>query len=291
MVDRYGPTGQRVSKRTIPSGPLKYSGKIALCFLTVTDLASVGAWMDWWDGYEEYVSIYAHYSNKNNVTQSLLTSNRVPAIPTKWGSISLVRAEGNLYREAFKNRENVFFVLLSGSDVPVRPFAQVYRRLMLDMDRGIASYRDVGAVDDAEYLFRMTPRCRKLYQKYKMGEMRAMDQWKALSRANVRDFLEMLRRDDLVTVYKLCIKHVEESLAPDELMFATYLMRKYGTLKHALRRGHVTYVDFSRPYIHAKTFRGVKRIADDVCNVNAMFARKYAGKDERRLRRQLPIEC
>jgi hypothetical protein len=35
----------------------------------------------------------------------------------------------------------------------------------------------------------------------------------------------------------------------------------------------------------------VKRIADDVCNVNAMFARKYAGKDEKRLRRQLPIEC
>lgn len=272
--------------------------KIALCFLVTKDLYNLNLWEEWLKGNEDKYSIYVHFSNSKNITQDLLIKNRVTPVPTQWGDISLVKAEKNIYKKAMKNKENKFFILLSESCIPVRNFNYVYRRLMRNIKKGILTYRNIGAYDNPEDIvpFISKKECINLMYKFEFidKDMYASDQWKILSRNNVNDFFEMFTNKNYVKLFeKFCIAIIPDSLAPDELMYINYLVYKYGKrFKKQIRNRTVTYVDFEDDAIHAIAFKDITPILkEDICYSNAMFARKFMEKNEKKILTKIPLKC
>ena len=279
------------------------SSKLALCFLITRNIRNQKVWEKWWEGHEDKFSIYVHYSNssKDNVTAPLLKQNRVRPIKTRWGDISLVNAEKQLYKKAFTDKRNKFFILLSDTCIPVREFMYVYRRLMSNPKKGIAPYRRIHsyhAKDTAEDFmpFVNTDVCiNKMRLADLLGhDLYACDQWKVFSRKNVQDFLRMFDNKTFVKIFSSCIYLIPESLAPDELMFINYLAYKYknkGGIKSQLRNRVVTYVDFKGKAIHPLTYKTITAdLSYEICSANAMFARKFK-RHNPVLIEKVPLNC
>lgn len=88
--------------------------KVALCFLTYDNLSQTKLW-------EKFIhpkyNIYIHNKEKfNGIFEQYCIEN---IVKTKWGHISLVEATINLFKEAFKTKENEYFVLLSDKCIPL----------------------------------------------------------------------------------------------------------------------------------------------------------------------------
>ena len=276
------------------------NNKIALCFLVTKNIINLDIWKKWWSGYEDYINIYSHYSKKGDITQPELTKNRVKAVPTRWGDISLCNAEHQLYKKAYSNKTNKMFILVSDSCVPLKTFKMVYGKLMKDKTRGIAPFRSLGRYDREDMVpFRPKPDCIKLMEKFRFfdKDVYACDQWKCLSRNNVLDFLAMYRNKSFMKLFKkFCINVVPDSLAPDELMYINWLQQRHGfggkNLKKVLRNGLITYVDFNKEAIHPLNYKQVTpRLKEYMCDSGAIFARKFVNPMEKKLLTQLPTSC
>ena len=272
--------------------------KIALCFLVTKNIINLDVWKKWWKGNEDKINIYSHFSKKGSIDQPELTKNRVNPVPTKWGDISLVNAEKQLYRAAYKNKSNVSFVLISDSCVPVKSFNIVYKKLTKDVKRGIAPYRSLGKYyKDDLAPFRDKKPCISLLDKFNFftETAYACDQWKALSRNNVKDFFKMYKNKNYVKLFsKFCTEIIPDSLAPDELMYINWLRYLYGSknLSKHLRNGLVTYVDFKGKAIHPINYRQITpALKDYICYSGGIFARKFVNPLEKRLLSQLPLKC
>ena len=274
--------------------------KIALCFLVTKNIININLWKKWWKGYEDYFTIYSHYSKKGDIVQSKLVNNRVDPVPTRWGHISLVHAEKQLYKKAFSNKSNKMFILISDSCVPVKPFKTVYQKLMKDKKRGIVPYRSIGRYSHDDMApFRSRPKCIDVMEKYKLfsKDLYACDQWKCLSRPNVSDFLGMYRNKTFMKLFDYtCIDIIPDSLAPDELMYINWLQIKHGfgskNLNKVVRNGLITYVDFNSKAIHPLNYRQVTpKLKENICYSTAIFARKFVNPMEKKLLTQLPTTC
>ena len=109
---------------------MKNIPKIAFLFLTIDDIHQPIIWDAFFKGisHSKY-SIYLHPKYPEKVTWH---ADRIieNLQPTGWGHIT--RAYVELIREAFKDPANVKFLVFSESDVPIRPFDEVYRAMTAD---------------------------------------------------------------------------------------------------------------------------------------------------------------
>ena len=113
--------------------------KIAFCFLVIKNIKNINAWRDFFKGHEEYYTIYSHisgpnYNDSNYQWQPELWNNRVETYDinhtnTKWGTVSLVIAEGLMYQAALIDSNNKYFCVISESDIPVVSFKELYNFL------------------------------------------------------------------------------------------------------------------------------------------------------------------
>jgi len=271
--------------------------RIALCFLVTKNIVNLDVWKKWWEGNEHLINIYAHFSQIGSITQPELLENRVDPVPTKWGDISLIYAEAQLYKKAIQDKTNVSFILISDTCIPVRSFKKIYQRLTADKKRGLVAYRSLNPYEfrDDVAPFIKDGDCDSLLKKYGMygKKVYASDQWKALSRSNAKDFIKMLEDTKFKQLYETCIKVVPDSLAPDELMYVNWMNRKYkGHLSSQFRGGGTTFVDFKGKAIHPIDYKQMtKNLSDDICETNSLFARKFPKPIESRLIKQTPVEC
>ncbi len=101
--------------------------KIALLFITRSDLTHSALWKEWLD-LEKY-TVYSHSKDPVNdpwFSQFRITEN----LPNEWGHILLV--EQALFKEALKNKSNYKFVILSESCVPLRSCEEIHQFLTRD---------------------------------------------------------------------------------------------------------------------------------------------------------------
>lgn len=267
---------------------------LALCFLVTRDVENLDLWRDWMAGNEHMVNVYVHISPDKDaaLTSPFLRARRIRgAVPTAWGTTSLVKAQGRLYRAARANPRNAFFFIASETCIPIRGFRHVWSRLMASPEKGIGDFTSWGAdlcasgarveasVDcSAPCIARM----RALGVIGRRNNFFQMPQWTVLSRQNTEDFLEMLRRDNEAwfTAFTECQVVAPEQVAPDETMFINYLVHKYGRVSDIpFRRGTVTAAYFLDDD-HPVTFRDRDDlqgtcILQEACDTNAMFARKF----------------
>jgi Core-2/I-Branching enzyme len=106
--------------------------KLAFCFLTRSNLNQPIAWNRFFSNADpEQYKIYSHAKYPAAVSDDILTSNQiVETIPTKPGHVSIVLATAKLFEAALEDdEENTYFILLSESAIPIKPFASVIQEL------------------------------------------------------------------------------------------------------------------------------------------------------------------
>ena len=105
--------------------------KIALCFLTYGNLSQPKLWSRIINENNDKLNVYIH--NKNNFIDTEYNLERFciknKEEKTAWGHISLVRATLRLFEEAYKNEENVAFILLSDKCIPLYDFDFIYNKI------------------------------------------------------------------------------------------------------------------------------------------------------------------
>lgn len=105
------------------------SKKIAFCFLIYDKINHEDLWHLFFKNIDKNkYSIYIHY--KENVQLTYFEEYKLKnCIETKYGDISLVKAQNLMLLEALKDLQNTHFVLLSNSCIPVKNFNHIYNFL------------------------------------------------------------------------------------------------------------------------------------------------------------------
>jgi hypothetical protein len=100
--------------------------KIAFCFLIYDKINHEEIWHRFFEKADKQkYNIYIHY--KENKPLKYLDEYKIQnCIETKWGDISLVKAQNKLLEEALKDPKNEHFIFLSNSCVPVKTFQFIY---------------------------------------------------------------------------------------------------------------------------------------------------------------------
>jgi hypothetical protein len=100
--------------------------KIAFLFLTLDNPNFPDIWNNYFKGNENKINIYIHPKYPD-----LVTWNNKKIIKnlkeTSWGFI--VSAYIELFKEAIKNKDNIKFITISESCVPIKPFNKLYNDL------------------------------------------------------------------------------------------------------------------------------------------------------------------
>ncbi len=105
--------------------------KIAFLFLTIGDINQPEVWTEYFHNNWHKVNIYVHPKHPSLVKTKWLKSNIIESlVPTEWGFITAAYYE--LLKEALKNKDNMKFVFISESCIPLKTFDIFYHKLMMD---------------------------------------------------------------------------------------------------------------------------------------------------------------
>jgi hypothetical protein len=108
--------------------------KIAFLFLTIGDVHQPEVWSKYFKGFEGKYSIYSHPKFPDKVQTPWLRDALIPErVETGWGYIT--RAYACLMKEAMKDPENIKFVTISESCIPLKPFSSFYDYLKREDER------------------------------------------------------------------------------------------------------------------------------------------------------------
>ena len=106
--------------------------KIALCFLTYENLSQPKLWANIFNNYKDKLNVYIH--NKNDFVDNVYglhkycidKNNRVETV---YARKSLVKASLSLFKEAFIDESNKYFILLSDKCIPLYNFDYIYNKI------------------------------------------------------------------------------------------------------------------------------------------------------------------
>ena len=108
--------------------------KIAFLFLTIGDIHQPEVWTKYFNGFKGKYSVYCHPKFPDKVKTPWLKEGIIPnLVETGWGYIT--RAYECLFREAMKDPDNIKFVTISESCIPLKPFQPFYAYLKKDDER------------------------------------------------------------------------------------------------------------------------------------------------------------
>jgi len=110
------------------------TNKIAFLFLTLDNPNFPKIWNYYFKGNENKINIYIHPKYPDQVTwkKNKIIKNLKE---TEWGFI--VEAYKELFKAAIMNKDNVKFITISESCIPIKPFNKLYDDLMKDLDMSL----------------------------------------------------------------------------------------------------------------------------------------------------------
>jgi hypothetical protein len=109
-------------------------GKIAFLFLTRDNINNYNIWKKFLKGNEDKYSIYVHPKYPEKITQQLIKDNIInETTETGWGTIGAVRANLLMLKYALMDPNNMMFILVSESCMPIQNFNNFYNFIFKDM--------------------------------------------------------------------------------------------------------------------------------------------------------------
>jgi len=288
--------------------------KVAICFLVTRNITNQDLWNKWMQGYEHLINIYVHISGpemeNKDFWDPLLWNNRIEnygvnAIKTKWGTTSLIIAEGLIYKAALLNPDNKYFCIMSETAIPLWDFPVFYKRLFKYPNKSYLQTETMKGGDDdlflecfPEHLIPTSkkPRPRKRNSRdMRYWLWKKTHQWKILNRRDAIEFVKMIEDKNYIEAYTNCfyqLKKDDPRLAADEIAYPNWIILKYGSpaIAKRFKNYESTYVDFAAAGIHAKTFKRItKGVKETICRDKPFFARKFEKNPE--LIKQFPVKC
>ena len=101
--------------------------KIAFLFLTIDNVNQPQVWNEYFKNNWHKISIYRHAKNPEKIVP-FYNEKKVETVKTGWGFIT--NAYHQLFQEAFKDEDNVKFVTISESCIPLKKFDAFYHKMM-----------------------------------------------------------------------------------------------------------------------------------------------------------------
>lgn len=127
--------------------------KIALCFLTIGNLSQPKLWSKIFENNKDKLNIYIHnkidFIDEEYNIHNFCIKDRVE---TEWGKKSLVEATLKLFKTAFLDDDNYFFLLLSDSCIPLYNFNYIYEKINI-MNSNIIYGSILGKKQDNKNLY------------------------------------------------------------------------------------------------------------------------------------------
>jgi hypothetical protein len=221
--------------------------KLAFCFLLTNKVTHTQVWDKFFNGIDKkYYNIYSHIKIVTNKIPEYISLKSIQTIPTSWCSESLVFAYANMIKEALKDKENKYFILLSGECIPLFTFNTIYNEIFSDKRSRIY----IEHIDDYYYNHQwmiLNLKCAKLF-------------------SNIEKHIEVLRE-----IYYGINKH-----CPDEIYPIYYLLKMLNNKQFTnnIMNIPVTYVSWIPGKTHPKRFRK-NDTTKEICLSKALFARKF----------------
>jgi hypothetical protein len=217
--------------------------KIALCFLTYDGHAKGDVWTNNINKSKNkhYFNFYVHNKNDIPVDDFLKTYEIPDKIDTQWADISLVRATLLLFKEALKDPDNEYFILLSDKCIPIYNLDFIYDMIctssysILDISAGYNPLHDKYRKDRLESV-----------QSYvgHSDNFKKSSQWMCLTKKDASFFVD----NDYTEVFKDC-------WAVDEHYFCNIIHKN--NIKHLNRV--ITFANWNEPSDNPKSRGGNQR--------------------------------
>jgi hypothetical protein len=154
--------------------------KIAFLFLIIDNPNFPEIWNYYFDKNYDKINIYIHpkYPDSHTWKPECIIKNLKP---TGWGFI--VEAYMELFKEAFKNKDNIKFITLSESCVPIKPFNELYDSIIIKYNK--FSFIKIMKISNYDYDVRLNVLIKKKFKNKLIKHYARM----CLSRKHVQDLI------------------------------------------------------------------------------------------------------
>lgn len=154
--------------------------KIAFLFLIIDNPNFPEVWDYYFNNNYDKINIYIHpkYPNQHTWKPSHIIKNLKP---TGWGFI--VEAYMELFKEAFENKDNIKFITISESCVPIKPFDQLYNSIIIKYNR--LSFIKIMKISNYDYNTRLNTDIKNKFKNKLIKHYARM----CLSRDHVKDLI------------------------------------------------------------------------------------------------------
>lgn len=123
--------------------------KIAFLFLTIGDINQPNVWTKYFKDNPHKVSIYTHAKVPDKIVTPWLKNSVIPAyVHTEWGRIT--NAYYHLFQEAMKDEDNIKFVTISESCIPLKRFDLFYEKMIEDVRTSYVRFMEPSDYDIEE---------------------------------------------------------------------------------------------------------------------------------------------
>ena len=244
--------------------------KIAFCFLLYDKLNHGEIWENFLDqDNDDTHTVYAHIKKTTSKTQNWLKKHKVKPVSTDYCSVSLVYAWIRLLEKALKDKNNKYFVILSGECIPLFSYYKVYDKITkskksrINVEMGTESQEATG-----------------LYW---------ADQWCVLNRKHA-ELLVKLKTTAIGRQFNKNILAQIGDFCPDEIIPINWFVKHYGKpssskFNKEIRRIPTTYTYWDGIHYSPKKFNApqMEKMKKKICKSGAVFGRKFNSKAAREL--------
>jgi len=155
--------------------------KLAFCFLTYANLSQPALWDSIFREEREKLNVYIHNKYPFIDTEYNIDRFCIPnCVVTEYGTATIVDATLMLFKQAFQDWENDFFVLLSDKCIPMYSFSYIYDYIFQKNQNIINTH-----FADRERYWKITDKSFICFDKFIKH-----DQWIVLNRRTVSFFLQ-----------------------------------------------------------------------------------------------------
>jgi hypothetical protein len=116
--------------------------KFAFLFLTYDNIYNSDVLLNFIGNDNLY--IHPKFPNKINNNMKKYVINNL--VPTKWGDYSIVKATLNLLKEAYNNKENDYFILLSSDSYPLFN-KNIFKKNFMKLDKNMSTFFFIKKID------------------------------------------------------------------------------------------------------------------------------------------------